>query len=88
MLAAVRTLLAVSALSLALFVPSSAVAETETEAPSEDVASETPPAPAKVNGTLGAYGLIGGFVGPVVLAVGYALFASWVKGSEGEALQA
>jgi predicted PurR-regulated permease PerM len=39
-----------------------------------------------IGGTF-AYGLIGVFVGPVVLAVGYALFASWVKGSEGEALQ-
>ena len=70
MLAAVRTLIAVSALSLAPFVPSSAVAETETEAPSEDVASETPPAPAKVNGTLGAYGLVGGHFGEALTSSG------------------
>jgi len=29
-------------------------------------------------------GIIGLFVGAVVLAVGYELFAAWVKGSEGE----
>jgi predicted PurR-regulated permease PerM len=29
-------------------------------------------------------GIIGLFVGSVVLAVGYELFAAWVKGSEGE----
>ena len=37
-----------------------------------------------IGGTF-AYGLIGVFVGPVVLAVGYALFASWVQGSEDHA---
>jgi predicted PurR-regulated permease PerM len=40
-----------------------------------------------IGGTF-AYGLIGVFVGPVVLAVGYALFASWVKGPESEAFRA
>jgi predicted PurR-regulated permease PerM len=30
-------------------------------------------------------GIVGLFVGAVVLAVGYELFAAWVKGSEGEA---
>ena len=33
-----------------------------------------------IGGTF-AHGLIGVFVGPVVLAVGYVLFAAWVKGS-------
>ena len=32
-----------------------------------------------VGGTLG-YGLIGIFIGPVVLAVGYTLFSEWVSG--------
>jgi predicted PurR-regulated permease PerM len=35
-----------------------------------------------IGGTF-AHGLIGVFVGPVVLAVGYVLFAAWVKGSTG-----
>jgi predicted PurR-regulated permease PerM len=38
-----------------------------------------------VGGTLG-YGLIGIFVGPVVLSVGYTLFSAWVsKNAEPEA---
>jgi predicted PurR-regulated permease PerM len=35
-----------------------------------------------VIGGLLAYGLIGVFLGPVIIALGYALFRAWVRGEQ------